>query len=355
MNVPATYMNRCLQLAQKGEGFTSPNPMVGAVIVHNDRIIGEGYHRHYGAPHAEVNAIRSVKDESLLTESTMYVSLEPCSHYGKTPPCADLIIQKKIPHVVIATPDPNPLVSGNGILKMKQAGIDVTVGMMEKEAKEQNRVFFTNQLCNRPYIILKWAQSKDGFIDHQRTSLLENAPAKISNALTHTIVHKFRTRVQGIMVGTNTVIMDNPRLTARHWFGNNPTRIVIDRKRKIPTSSFIFDDESPTIVFTESADYPVKKENVKPIYIDFTNDVNEQIMNALYAEGICSVLIEGGARLLNSFINSHLWDEAFVEISQKKLENGVLSPKICGDEIEINKYLSSIQLHLKNKITRKFL
>lgn len=355
MDVQAAYMNRCLQLAQKGEGFTSPNPMVGAVIVYNDRIIGEGYHRHYGGPHAEVNAIQSVKDESLLTESTMYVSLEPCSHYGKTPPCADLIIEKKLPRVVIATPDPNPLVSGNGIQKMKQAGIDVTVGVMEKEAKEQNRVFFTNQLCNRPYIILKWAQSKDGFIDHQRTSLLENAPAKISNELTHTIVHKFRTRVQGIMVGTNTVIMDNPRLTARYWFGNNPTRIVIDRKRKLPSSSFVFDDEAPTIVFTESVDYPVKKDNVKLICIDFANDVNEQIMKSLYAEGICSVLVEGGARLLNSFIKSNLWDEAFVEISQKKLGNGVLSPKIYGDEIEINKYLGSIQLHLKNKITRKFL
>ena len=355
MDVQATYMNRCLQLAQKGEGFTCPNPMVGAVIVHNDRIIGEGYHRHYGGPHAEVNAIQSVKDESLLNESTMYVSLEPCSHYGKTPPCADLIIEKKIPHVVIATPDPNPLVSGNGILKMKQAGIEVTVGVMEKEAKEQNRVFFTNQLFNRPYIILKWAQSKDGFIDHQRASLLENAPAKISNELTHTIVHKFRTRVQGIMVGTNTVIMDNPRLTARHWFGNNPIRIVIDRKGKLPTSSFIFDEESPTIVFTENDDYPMKKENVKPVCINFTNDVNEQIIRALYSENICSVLIEGGAQLLNSFINSNLWDEAFVEISEKTLGNGVPSPRIYGDEIEINKYLSSIQIHLKNKITRKFL
>ncbi len=353
MDVQATYMNRCLQLAQKGEGFTYPNPMVGAVIVHKDRIVGEGYHRHYGGPHAEVNAILSVQEDSLLPQSTMYVSLEPCSHYGKTPPCADLIIEKKIPRVVIATPDPNPLVSGNGIQKMKQAGIDVTVGVMEKEAKEQNRVFFTNQLCNRPYIILKWAQSKDGFIDHQRASLLENPPAKISNELTHTIVHKFRTRVQGIMVGTNTVIMDNPRLTARRWFGNNPTRIVIDRKRKLQASSFVFDDEAPTIVFTESDDYPVK--NVKPIRIDFTDNVNEQIIKSLYSEGICSVLIEGGARLLNSFIKSNLWDEAFVEISQKKLGNGVLSPKIYGDEIEVNKYLGSIQLHIKNKITRKFL
>lgn len=355
MTTEAIYMHRCLQLAQKGEGFTKPNPMVGAVIVHNHKIIGEGFHRHYGGPHAEVNAIRSVKEASLLAESTMYVSLEPCSHHGKTPPCAELIVSEKIPRVVIATADPNPKVSGNGIRRLKDAGVEVSVGLLEEEARELNRFFFVNQLYKRPYVILKWAQSQDGFIDSARTSLAESAPASISNELTHSIVHKFRTNVQGIMVGTNTAIMDNPRLTARKWFGDNPVRIVIDKDGKLPTDAAIFDKDADTLVFTGNARYPVKKSNVRPIVIDFSSATNEQILSALYAEGIYSVLVEGGAFLLRTFIDKNLWDEAFVETSSKMLGDGVKSPLIAGKEISAKKYLDSVRIHLKNKISRNFL
>jgi len=355
MTIDEKYMCRCLQLARKGEGFVRPNPMVGAIIVHENRIIGEGYHRKFGEPHAEVNAINAVIDPSLLKESTLYVSLEPCTHYGKTPPCTEFIISKKIPRVVIATMDPNPMISGKGIQRMRNAGIEIKEGVLEKEAKELNRVFFVNQLCKRPYIILKWAQSSDGYIDIIRSSLAETPPVKISNEITETIVHKFRTQVQGIMVGTNTVIKDNPRLTVRKWFGENPIRIVIDRTCKIPSDAHIFNDEAKTLVFTEYSDYHVKKENVKPVVIDFSENATAQIIKHIYEENIGSVLIEGGNRLLTSFISENLWDEAYIEISSKELKNGIKAPHIEGDKIQIKQYLDSFQIHLKNKISRNFL
>ncbi len=354
MTIDEKFMYRCLQLAKKGEGFTRPNPMVGAVIVHNGLIIGEGYHRRFAEAHAEVNAVRSVKNPALLPSSTMYVSLEPCAHHGKTPPCAELVVEKKIPKVVIAVSDPNPQVSGKGIEMMRDAGIDVKVGILREEAGELNRAFFVNQLYNRPYVILKWAQSADGFIDHKRSAAEEKAPAQISNELTHSIVHKFRTRVQGIMVGTNTALLDNPKLTARKWFGNNPTRIVIDREAKISPDAAIFNDDAKVIVFTQS-DYPIKNGNIKPIIIDFNGDTNRQILKHLYTEKINSVIIEGGARLLSTFIEKNLWDEAYVEISEKKLISGVKAPEISMDNAIIKKYLDSTQHHLKNKITQNFL
>ena len=354
MTLDEKFMYRCLQLAKKGEGFAKPNPMVGAVIVHNGQIIGEGYHRQFGEAHAEVNAVNSVKDPSLLSSSTMYVSLEPCAHHGKTPPCAELVIEKKIPKVVIAVSDPNPKVSGKGIAMMQNAGINVTVGVLQKEAEELNRTFFVNQLYNRPYIILKWAQSADGFIDHNRSSAEEKAPALISNELTHSIVHKFRTQVQGIMVGTNTALLDNPKLTARKWFGNNPVRIMIDRDAKISPEAAIFNDDTKVIFFTQS-DYPIKKNNIKSIVINFNEDTNIQILKHLYAERIFSVIVEGGARLLSTFIEKNIWDEAYVEISEKKLISGVEAPKISMDNAIIKKYLDSAQHHLKNKITQNFL
>ncbi|MDO5665155.1 MAG: bifunctional diaminohydroxyphosphoribosylaminopyrimidine deaminase/5-amino-6-(5-phosphoribosylamino)uracil reductase RibD [Bacteroidia bacterium] len=354
MTLDQKFMHRCLQLAKKGEGFAKPNPMVGAVIVHNGQIIGEGYHRQFGEAHAEVNAIRSVKNPSLLSSSTMYVSLEPCAHHGKTPPCAELIIEKKIPKVIIAVSDPNPKVSGKGVAMLQSAGINVTIGTLQKEAEELNRVFFVNQLYSRPYIILKWAQTTDGFIDHKRLSVEKKSPAQISNKLTHSIVHKFRTQVQGIMVGTNTALLDNPKLTARKWFGNNPTRIVIDKNVKIPADSSIFNDEAATIVFTQQ-DYPLKKSNIKSLNINFEENVNKQILQHLYQERIYSVLVEGGARLLSSFIEKNLWDEAYVEISDKKLISGVKAPEISMDNAIIKKYLDSAQHHLKNKITQNFL
>ncbi|MDD3779880.1 MAG: bifunctional diaminohydroxyphosphoribosylaminopyrimidine deaminase/5-amino-6-(5-phosphoribosylamino)uracil reductase RibD, partial [Proteiniphilum sp.] len=263
-------MQRCLQLARKGEGYTRPNPMVGAVVVYRDRIIGEGYHRQFGGAHAEVNAIMAVKEKSLLADSTLYVSLEPCSHHGKTPPCTELIIASKIPHVVVAVKDPNPAVSGRGIAMLKEHGIGVTQGVLEAEARELNRIFFVNQQYHRPYVILKWAQSKDGYMDHTRASLQEKMPALISNRLTHMLVHKIRTQVQGILVGTNTALLDNPQLTVRKWHGQNPVRIVIDRENKIPPVAALFDGKVPTIVFnavprTENLPH----EKVKQIVIDF--------------------------------------------------------------------------------------
>ncbi len=355
MTIDSTFMHRCLQLARKGEGFAMPNPMVGAVIVHNGKIIGEGFHRQFGQPHAEVNAFHSVKDESLLPESTMYVSLEPCSHYGKTPPCAELIVAKKIPRVVIATTDPNPEVAGRGIEILEKNGLEVTAGVLQEQARELNRVFFVNQLHKRPYIILKWAESKDGFMDRLRTSR-DKAPAKLSNTLTQNVVHKLRTTVQGIMVGTNTALLDNPHLTARKWFGTNPTRIVVDRKGKIPTNSAIFNGEAPTIVFTECAPSRWSENStIKFIKIDFKKDTNLQIINKLYEEKIHSVLIEGGAALLTSFIDAEMWDEAYIETSQKTLFSGVKSPEIQRTSGNAKKYLDSIQFHLKNKITRNFL
>ncbi|MDR0422560.1 MAG: bifunctional diaminohydroxyphosphoribosylaminopyrimidine deaminase/5-amino-6-(5-phosphoribosylamino)uracil reductase RibD [Proteiniphilum sp.] len=353
MELNPQFMERCLQLARKGEGFTKPNPLVGAVVVHNGRIIGEGFHRQYGNAHAEVNAITSVKDSTLLPESTLYVSLEPCTHHGQTPPCTELIITRKIPRVVVATGDPNPKVSGKGIAMMREHGIEVVTGILEKEARDLNRIFFVNHLCGRPYIILKWAQSCDGFMDRHRAAGDGKQPEILSGALTHTLVHKFRTQVQGIMVGTRTALLDNPRLTARKWFGHHPARVVIDRENKIPAGASLFDGSAPVIVFTASAPPGVtEKKHVKYMEIDFSGDTNTQILKRLYDEKIHSLLIEGGARLLTSFIEKEMWDEAYVETTEKALRAGVKAPAIQGDMIASIDYPGSLQVHLKSKITR---
>ena len=349
-------MQRCMQLARKGEGFTNPNPMVGAVIVHHNRIIGEGYHRQYGTAHAEVNAIASVKEPSLLSQSTLYVSLEPCAHHGHTPPCAELIIARKIPRVVVALTDPNPHVAGKGIAMMRKSGIDVTVGMMAEEAAEQNRIFFVNHLYHRPFVFLKWAQSRDGFMDHHRTSMEEKRPAIISNSITHSIVHKLRTQVQGIIVGTNTAILDNPQLTSRKWFGNHPTRIVIDSDNRISPDAALFDGTTPTLIFTASVpDNAWLYHHARHIVIDFSKDTVRQMLDALYMEGIHSLLVEGGAKLLSSFIDTACWDEAFVERSEKRLLSGVKAPDIQGEITDTKKYLDSVQFHIKSKISRNIL
>lgn len=349
------FMYRCLQLARKGAGSTHPNPMVGAAVVYNNKIIGEGFHRGYGEPHAEVNAIRAVKDPSLLPFSILYVSLEPCSHHGRTPPCAELIISKRIPKVVLATRDPNPKVSGRGINLLKEQGVEVTEGILEEEARKLNRAFFVNQLYQRPYILLKWAQSRDGFMDRLRTSREEKAE-QISNPLTSSIVHMFRTRVQGIMVGTNTAMLDNPRLTVRNWHGEHPTRIAIDRTNKIPLDSALFDGTAPTIIFTESIS-PEREglQGVKQIVIDFTKDTNQQILNSLFKEKVYTLLVEGGKQLLSSFIDKQMWDEAYVETSGKMLFSGIEAPSIHGHVLGSRNLLGSTQLHLKNRITRNFL
>jgi diaminohydroxyphosphoribosylaminopyrimidine deaminase/5-amino-6-(5-phosphoribosylamino)uracil reductase len=356
MSIKTIYMERALQLARKGEGFTGPNPMVGAVIVHHDRIIGEGYHRRYGEPHAEVNAIAAVKETALLSDATLYVSLEPCAHQGKTPPCAALIASRKIPRVVVAVTDPNPLVSGKGIAMMRAAGVEVIEGMLEKEARVLNRAFFVNQLLKRPYVILKWAESRDGFMDHERSSLDERAPAMISNPLTQSIVHKFRTEVAGILVGTNTALLDDPQLTSRKWFGAHPTRVVIDRENRIPSDAALFNGAAPTIIFSALARHPFPPSaRVKQIIIDFNRDTISQMMSHLFGEKIHSLLVEGGARLLSSFIETGLWDEAYVERSELRLGDGVKAPEIQGEIIHVEKYAGSLQFHLKSKRTRNFL
>ena len=348
------FIQRCFQLAAKGEGFTKPNPMVGAVIVHNDRIIGEGNHRRFGEAHAEVNAVNSVKDQSLLKDSTLYVSLEPCVHYGKTPPCAELIVSKGIPRVVIAVRDPNPNVSGKGVAMMRESGIEVIEGMLEDEARGLNSFFFLNQLESRPYVILKWAQSKDGFIDINRSANDDKTPVLISNRLTQSIVHKIRTRVQGIMVGTNTALLDNPQLTSRKWFGTNPTRITIDRENRIPKDSALFDGSAPVIIFTDSAPAD-NTDMIKFIELDFEGDTNSQILKHLYDEKIFSLMVEGGTKLLTSFIEKDLWDEVYVELSDTLLFDGVRAPDIMGHAEGTKKLLNSTQYHLKRKITRNFL
>ena len=299
-------MLRCIQLAKCGAMGAPPNPMVGAVIVHNGKIIGEGYHIRCGGPHAEVNAIRSVRDEGLLKESTIYVSLEPCSHYGKTPPCADLIIAKHIPRVVVGCMDPFAKVNGQGIRKLRDAGIEVMVGVLEKECLELNRRFITFHQQHRPWVTLKWAQSEDGFMDAERQK--GELPVRFSSDFTQTLVHRMRAMHQAIMVGTKTVLMDDPTLTTRLWEGPDPLRVTIDRKGVLPDSVHIKDGKVPTVIYN-------------------TGDL-KHILDDLYKRGIQSLLVEGGAHLLQHFMDSGLWDEARIEIAPLTLGKGVLAPEM---------------------------
>lgn len=317
------YIRRCIQLARNGMCNAAPNPMVGAVIVHNDRIIGEGYHARCGEGHAEVNAIRSVKDESLLQESTIYVSLEPCSHYGKTPPCADLIIRKGIPRVVVGCVDPFSLVSGRGIQKLKDAGIDVKVGVLEAECCQLIKRFVTFNTQQRPYITLKWAESADGFIDINRE---EGQPVVLSTPITSMYVHKQRAEHHAILVGRRTALLDNPSLTTRNWYGKNPVRLVIDKELTLPTSLKLFDGSAPTWIFTAQD----KASTSQVIYfkLDFSRSILPQILQKLYENKLQALLVEGGSQLLQSFIDEGLWDEIYTEHSAKVLENGVKEPVI---------------------------
>lgn len=327
------YISRCLQLARNGICNTAPNPMVGAVIVHNDTIIGEGYHIHCGEAHAEVNAIRSVKDESLLKESTIYVSLEPCSHYGKTPPCADLIIEKGIPKVVVGCMDPFSLVAGRGIEKLRHAGIEVTVGVLEDECRHLIRRFITFNTFKRPYITLKWAESADGFIDINRT---DGKPVILSNPLTGMLVHKKRAEHDAILVGRRTALLDNPSLSTRNWYGKNPVRLVIDKDLTLPKDLELFNGKIRTLVFTRTC---IQQPNPLTEYIplDFTKDILPQIMDTLYQHKIQSLLVEGGSILLQSFIDAGLWDEAYIEKSPLHLNEGVEAPSIQKKYFNLNK------------------
>lgn len=316
------YMQRCLQLAQKAQGMTYPNPMVGCVIVHQGRIIGEGYHIKAGSPHAEVNAIHSVKDHSLLKESTLYVNLEPCAHYGRTPPCSLLIIEKQIPRVVIGCVDSFSEVAGKGIEMMKTKGIDVLVGVCEADARELNRRFFTFHDKRRPYIILKWAQSADGFLDANRSA--EEKPVWLTNEWARKQVHKQRSEEMAILIGTNTALLDNPSLTARQWYGAQPLRVVIDRNLKLPQNLTLFTDGHPTLVV--NAIKNGHKEAVSYAQINFSGNFEQELLNLLYQQNIQSVIIEGGRVTLSSFIDKGLWDEAFVYEGIAKLGDGVAAP-----------------------------
>ncbi|MBP2833919.1 bifunctional diaminohydroxyphosphoribosylaminopyrimidine deaminase/5-amino-6-(5-phosphoribosylamino)uracil reductase RibD [Aquimarina sp. U1-2] len=321
-------MKRCIELAQHGLGTTYPNPMVGSVIVHEKHIIGEGWHYRAGEPHAEVHAIRSVKDETKLKDATLYVSLEPCSHFGKTPPCSDLIIQKGIKKVVIGTVDPFAKVSGSGIQKLMNAGCDVVVGILEAECNELNKRFFTFHQKKRPYIILKWAQTKNGYIAPDTST--QRAPVWISNQYSRQLVHKWRAEEQGILVGNQTVIKDNPKLNIRDWSGNPPTRVIIDRYGRIPVNSEVLHGKTNTIVIT-TEDY--KKENKDTlVYETLSLKKNQviQICDILYRHQIQSVIIEGGRFTLQSFIDENLWDEARIFEGNVDFKNGIEAPKLRG-------------------------
>ena len=300
-------MRRCLQLANCGKGFTAPNPMVGAVIINNDKIIGEGFHAEYGGPHAEVQAIISVKDKKLFKSSTLYVNLEPCSHYGKTPPCVDLILEKQIPRVIIGHEDPFPEVAGKGIKKLREAGVDVVCGVLEEECKELNKRYLTYLLQHRPYIILKWAQSFDGFMDTRREENDGNPPVKFSNPFTQMLVHKTRAEESAIMIGTRTLRLDKPALTVRLWKGNNPEKIIADSRQSLI-----------------------------------------QQMQSLYSRKIQSLMVEGGAELLQSFLNENLWDEIHIEIAPILLKEGVAAPIPKGILLSVQKCENSMIFHYKN-------
>lgn len=353
--VEEKYMRRCLQLATNGKGSVSPNPLVGAVVVNNGKIIGEGYHREYGKAHAEVNAINKVKDKTLLLDSTIYVSLEPCSHYGKTPPCAQLIIDNKIPRVVVATLDPYCEVSGRGIKMLKDAGIEVVVGVLEKESQELNKDFFCYNIKKRPYIYLKWAQTNDGFIDKKRSETATKTPTIISNELTQILVHKIRSEVSGIMVATNTAVNDNPSLTTRFWYGKNPIRLVLDRTLRIPEGNHLFNGKVPTYIFTEQVDSITHKNNVIYIPLQYDENTLSSLMKELFKLKINSLLVEGGAELLNNFIKIGLWDEAFIEISDQLFFEGKEAPIIRGKVLNDSVVMSSICLHIKNNENYKIL
>jgi len=315
LNIDKTYIKRCINIGKNGLGTTRPNPMVGCVIVHQNSIIGEGFTSPYGGNHAEVNAIKSVKNKKLLQSATLYVTLEPCSHFGKTPPCCDLILKHKIPNIVIGTMDTHAKVAGKGIEKLKASGCNVSVGVLETACKQHHKRFFTFHTKKRPYIILKWARTADGFI--APVSKKDKTPVWITNEYSKQLVHKWRAEEQAILVGTHTVLEDNPYLTTRHWQGNNPIRIVLDRTLKLSKNLNVFNDEAETIILSEKN-------------INFSKPLANQICDILYSEQITSVIIEGGQQTLQTFIDENLWDEARVFTSTKTFIKGLTAPILEG-------------------------
>jgi diaminohydroxyphosphoribosylaminopyrimidine deaminase/5-amino-6-(5-phosphoribosylamino)uracil reductase len=324
-----TYMRRCFSLAQLGAGWVSPNPIVGAVVVHNDRIIGEGWHAAYGGPHAEVNAINSVQNKALLKEATLYCSLEPCHHYGKTPPCVDLIIKCQFKKVVISNLDPNPLVGGKSIEKMREAGIEVTTGVLEATGAWLNRYFFHWITQKTPYVVLKWAQSKDGRI----AKMGEQTP--ISSAVTRRLVHRWRSELDGILVGTHTALIDNPQLDTRFFPSGRLTRIALDSKGRLPSNYHLLDDSRETLIIG-----PPKKgtwKNTKFVSLNRTDSISSLLL-ALKEQGIATLLVEGGAQLHRSFLEADAWQEIRIIESTKVISEGVAAPILPSKLVRQQEY-----------------
>lgn len=320
------FMQRALELAELGRGQVSPNPMVGCVIVHGSEVIGEGYHQKYGEAHAEVNAINAVADKNLLTESTVYVTLEPCSHHGKTPPCADLLVANKVKRVVIGAIDTNPLVGGRGIERMKAAGIEVSHGLLSEESRKLNKRFFTFIENKRPYIILKWAQTADGFVAR------ENFDSKwISGEASRNLVHQWRAEEDAIMVGTRTAQYDNPQLNVRNWEGKDPVRVVIDKKLSLSSDLKLFDGQQKTLVYNGTRTESSK--NLEFIKVE-NGDYLEFIFQDLYDRKVQSIIIEGGSTLLLSLIEGGFWDEARIFTAKSEFEKGIPAPIIEGEKVE---------------------
>jgi len=349
VNIQQKYIKRCLELAINGFGTTYPNPMVGCVIVYDGKIIGEGWHKKAGEAHAEVNAITSVKDKKLLKEATLYVNLEPCAHYGKTPPCADLIVKHAIPKVVIGALDINKLVSGKGVAHLKNNACEVVVGVLEKECLELNKRFYGYHNKKRPYIILKWAASADGFIAPKSSENKKRAPIFLTHKKSLQLVHKWRTEEQAILVGTQTAMADNPKLDVRHLDGKNPIRIVLDRTLRIPKNSHLFDASVLTLVITDvKSNTPNQSKNLIFKHIDFSQNVPLQICAILYKHHIQSVIIEGGALTLQSFIDTNLWDEARIFTSDKSLVEGLKAPVIKGQVFKREKIIDNQLIFIQN-------
>lgn len=336
-------MARAIQLAKNGLGTTYPNPMVGCVVVLSGKIIGEGYTSPYGGPHAEVNAIASVVDKAQLKFATLYATLEPCSHFGKTPPCADLILKHEIPKVVIGLLDPHEKVAGKGIERLKNAGCEVVTGVLEEECREHHKRFLTYIEKKRPYIILKWAETADGFIAPEKDQRSNNPePFWITNSQSRQLVHQWRAEEQAILVGTNTVLEDNPKLDARKWEGKHPLRVVLDKDLKIPSNYNVLDGSIPTLVLTEKEEVSGRQEHIENIVISFSNNIAAEIGAILYTKNISSIIIEGGAKTLQTFINANLWDEARIFTGNTAFSKGIAAPRLKGKVIAEHKIQDDI-------------
>lgn len=346
IEVEEKYMRRALQLACNGAGNVSPNPMVGAVIVAGSKIIGEGWHRKFGQGHAEVNAVASVSDRDLLRDCTVYVTLEPCSHYGKTPPCAKLLVDCGVPRVVVGCVDPFREVSGRGVKMLRDAGVEVAVGVLENECRQLNRRFFTAHTTGMPWVLLKWAQTADGFIDRFRNNSAEK-PVVISTPLTRLLVHRERSLYDAIVVGANTVMLDNPSLDNRYWSGSSPLRVVLDRRLSLPATSRVLTDGRPTIIYNAVRD----GSEGAVTYVKINTDEPASWLRDLYSRGVTSVMVEGGASIIGYMVAAGAWNEARIETSPIIAGTGIVAPMVDGEVVDNLKfgdnYVNIIANHVK--------